>query len=155
MVQQVPAMSPTDADVDAYIAAVPHDVRRTDAEQLRDLMAEITGEPPVMWGASIIGFGAFHYTYESGREVVAPLAAFSPRGPHQVIYLVSGFDERYGPLLDQLGQHKTGTGCLYIKHLSEVDLDILRQLIDRSVRVGRGVDRQTGPVPSHAKRPTD
>jgi hypothetical protein len=134
-------MVPTSADVDAFLEAVPDENRRSDARALLELMRSVTGEPPVMWGPTIVGFGSYHYRYESGRTGDAPLAGFSPRKPNLVVYLVGGFEDRYPKLLEQLGPHKTGKACLYLKRLGDVDLDVLRQLIERSMRVGRGVDR--------------
>jgi Domain of unknown function (DU1801) len=134
-------MVPTSADVDAFIDAVPNENRRSDARQLCELMRSATGEPPVMWGPSIVGFGSYHYRYESGRTGDAPLAGFSPRKANLVVYLVGGFEDRYPKLLDKLGPHKTGKACLYLKRLGDVDLDVLRQLVERSMRVGRGVDK--------------
>src|SRR5262249_55773830 len=133
-------MVPTSADVAAFIDAVPNHQRRSDARQLCELMRTVTGEPPVMWGASIVGFGSYHYRYDSGRTGDAPLAGFSPRKANLVVYLVSGFEDRYPMLLDSLGPHRTGKSCLYLKRLGDVDLDVLRQLVERSMRVGRGVD---------------
>ena len=94
-----------------------------------------------MWGAGIVGFGVYRYRYASGREGDSPLAGFSPRRQHLVIYLIGGFESRYRPVLARLGPHQTGKGCLYIKRLDAVDRDALRELIDRSVRVRKGVDR--------------
>jgi len=105
------------------------------------MMREITGEPPTMWGTSIIGFGTYHYRYASGHEGDAPLASFSPRRRHLAIYLVGKFGDRYQSVLARLGPHKTGEGCLYLKRLDDVDHDALRELIDRSVRVRKGIDR--------------
>jgi hypothetical protein len=105
------------------------------------MMRDITGEPPAIWGASIVGFGAYHYQYASGREGDSPLAGFSPRRQHLVIYLIGGFESRHRAVLARLGPHKTGKGCLYIRRLDAVDRDALRDLIDRSVRVRKGVDR--------------
>ena len=136
-----PAMRPTDAPVEEFLACVPDEQRREDAHRLRAMMREITGEPPVMWGASIVGFGTYHYRYASGQEGNSPLASFSPRRQHLVIYLVGGFEDRYQPVLARLGPHQAGKGCLYIRRLDDVDHDALRELIDRSVRVHRGVDR--------------
>jgi hypothetical protein len=136
-----PAMRPTGAPVEEFLAGVPDGQRREDARRLCAMMAQITGGPPAMWGSSIIGFGAYHYRYASGRSGDAPLAGFSPRRQHLVIYLVGGFESRYQPALTRLGPHKTGKGCLYLKRLDDVDQDVLRELIDRSVRVHRGVDR--------------
>lgn len=147
-------MSPDDNPVDEFIAHVPNETRRSDANELVRIVSEATGETATMWGTSIIGFGAISYTYESGREVDAPMAGFAPRGPHQVIYLISNFAKRYGELLDKLGPHKLGVGCLYVKQLADIDVDVLTQLIDRSVRVSRAVDKQAGPIAGHGKRPT-
>jgi Domain of unknown function (DU1801) len=139
-----PAMRPTDASVEGHLAGVPDERRREDAGRLCAMMQEITGEPPAMWGTSIIGFGTYHYVYASGHEGDSPLAGFSPRRWHLVIYLVGEFEDRYRPVLARLGPHKTGKGCLYIKRLDDVDDVALRELIDRSVRVHRGIDRASG-----------
>ena len=104
-------------------------------------MTSVTGEPPVMWGSSIVGFGSYHYRNESGRTGDAPVAGFSPRKTNLVVYLVGGFEDRYPKLLERLGSHTTGKACLYLKRLADVDLDVLRQLVERSVRVARGVDK--------------
>jgi hypothetical protein len=140
-VKKAPAMRRTDAPVAAFLAQVPDERRRADAHRLCALMREITGEPPVMWGTSIVGFGSYHYRYASGREGDSALASFSPRSQHLVIYLVGEFEDRHRSALARLGPHKTGKGCLYIKRLDDVDTEALRELIDRSVRVRRGVDR--------------
>jgi Domain of unknown function (DU1801) len=132
---------PTGADVEAFLDAVPDERRRADARTLCALLADTTGEPPVLWGATIVGFGSYHYRYESGHEGTSALVGFSPRKPHLVLYLVGGFEDRHARLLARLGPHKTGKGCLYLKRLDDVDLDVLRELVDRSVRVKRGVDR--------------
>jgi hypothetical protein len=136
-----PAMRRTDAPVAGFLARVPDERRREDARRLCSMMQEITGEPPAMWGASIIGFGSYHYRYASGREGDSALASFSPRSQHLAIYLVGEFEERHRSVLARLGAHKTGRGCLYIKRLDDVDHDALRELIDRSVRVRKGIDR--------------
>ena len=136
-----PAMRRTGAPVEDFLAGVPDGPRREDARRLCALMAQITGEPPAMWGTSIIGFGAYHYRYASGRSGDSALASFSPRSQHLVIYLVGGFEGRHQPVLARLGPHKTGKGCLYLKRLDDVDQDALRELIDRSVRVRKGIDR--------------
>jgi len=104
-------------------------------------MREITSEPPAVWGTSIVGFGAYHYRYASGHEGDGPLAGFAPRRQHLVIYLIGGFESRHRRALARLGPHKIGKGCLYIRRLDAVDRDALRELIDRSGRVRKGVDR--------------
>ena len=123
------------------LAGVPDEQRREDSRRLCTMMQEITGEPPAMWGASIIGFGTYHYRYASGHEGDSALASFAPRRQHLAIYLVGEFESRYQSVLARLGPHKSGKGCLYIKRLDDVDRDALRELIDRSVRVRRGIDR--------------
>jgi hypothetical protein len=138
-VRKAAAMRPTDAPVAAFLARVPDERRRADARRLCALMQEITGEPPAMWGTSIVGFGSYHYRYASGHEGDSALASFSPRSQHLAIYLIGEFTGRHGSALARLGPHKTGKGCLYIKRLDDVDTDALRELIDRSVRVRKGV----------------
>ncbi len=134
MATKKPAMSPNDNSVDDFIEQVPNTTRRDDAVELVRIMSEVTGEPAVMWGKSIIGFGSISETYDSGREVEMPAAAFSPRGPHQVIYLVSNYEEQYGELLGKLGPYQVGVSCLYVKKLADVDLTVLTKLIDLSCR---------------------
>jgi hypothetical protein len=133
---------PSDESAEAFIAAVPDDRRRADAEKLSGLLREWTGEPAAMWGASIVGFGRYDYRYDSGHEGTAPLVGFSPRKAALVIYLVGGVEDRYPKLLEKLGPHTLGKGCLYVKRLDDVDHDTLRALVDRTVRVHRGVDRR-------------
>jgi hypothetical protein len=133
---------PSDESVEAFIAAVPSDVRREDAQKLCRLLAEWTGEPPVMWGTSVVGFGHYRYRYDSGHQGTAPLVGFSPRKPHLVVYLVGGVESRYPKLLEQLGPHKPGKGCLYLKRLDDADREVLRALVERTVRVHRGADRR-------------
>jgi Domain of unknown function (DU1801) len=133
--------SPTGADVDAFLDSVEDGRRREDARSLCALMQEVTGEPPVMWGSSIVGFGRYHYRYESGHEGDSPLAGFAPRKQHLVVYLIGDFEDRHKAIMARLGRVKTGKGCLYLKRLDHVDRDALRELIERSVRVRRGADR--------------
>ena len=135
------AMRRTDASVEEFLGQVPDDRRRDDARRLCAMMQEITGEPPAMWGSGIVGFGTYHYRYASGHEGDSALASFSPRRQHLVIYLVGEFGDRHQAALARLGPHQTGTGCLYVKRLADVDLDALRELIDRSVRIRRGINR--------------
>jgi len=135
------AMQRTDASVEEFLARVPGDQRREDARRLCAMMREITGEAPAMWGPSIIGFGAYHYRYASGHEGDSALASFSPRRQNLAVYLVGEFADRHRAALARLGPHKTGKGCLYISRLAAVDLDALRELIDRSVRIRKGIDR--------------
>ena len=136
-----PAMRRTGAPVEEFLARVPDEQQREDARRLCAMMTEVTSEPPAMWGTSIIGFGTCHYRYPSGREGDAALASFSPRRQFLAIYLIGGFADRHQSALARLGPHKTGKGCLYVKRLSQVDQDALRELIDRSARVRKGADR--------------
>src|SRR5699024_7691578 len=125
-------MQPTDVDPREFIATVDHAVRRADAERMLTIMVEVTGDEPVMWGPSIIGFSSYHYVYASGREGDAPAAGFSPRKAHLVVYLVGGIEERYPEQLAQLGPYKVGKACLYLKKFDDVDENVLRYLIKDS-----------------------
>ncbi|HZB33209.1 MAG TPA: DUF1801 domain-containing protein [Streptosporangiaceae bacterium] len=124
----------TGDDVGAFLRAIAVEQRRSDAYLLVDLMREVTGQPPVMWGTSIIGFGSRHYRYPSGREGDIAAVGFSPRKAQTVLYLTGGI-ELYDDLLARLGQHTTGKGCLYIKRVNQADPQALRDLIDRSYRM--------------------
>ena len=121
----------TDVPVEVFLDGVTHRVRRRDAQTLLALMERVTGETAYMWGPSIVGFGEYHYRYGSGREGDAPAAAFSPRKAAMTVYLVPGFAES-SPLLERLGPHTTGVGCLYLKDLADVDLDVLEALVRES-----------------------
>ncbi len=121
-----------DGDVEAFLNNVAHDKRRTDAFKMLDLMKEVTGEQPKMWGASIIGFGDYHYKYESGREGDWFLTGFSPRKQSLTLYITSGFAQ-YQELMAKLGKHKTGKGCLYINKLEDVDEAVLKTLVKKSI----------------------
>jgi hypothetical protein len=134
-------MRSAETSVESVLDALSDDGRRADARRLCALMQDITGEPPAMWGASIIGFGTYRYRYDSGHEGSSALASFAPRRDHLAIYLIGGYEERYPALLDRLGTHRSSKGCLYLKRLDDVDVDVLRDLIDRTVRVRRGVHR--------------
>lgn len=123
---------PTGASVDEFIAAVENERRRHDARAVLELMRAVTGEEPVMWGDSIVGFGQYHYEYDSGREGDWFLAGFAPRKSNLVVYIMSGFP-RHAELMQKLGKHRTGSSCLYISKLDDVDRDVLRDLVRRSV----------------------
>jgi len=118
--------------VSAFIAAVADRGRSADAKALVKLMESATGEKPKMWGPSIIGFGSYHYSYDSGREGDMPLLGFSPRKAATVLYNMSGFSDS-GALRAKLGKHMTGKGCLYIKKLADVDQKVLKTLVVKSV----------------------
>ncbi|WP_025620616.1 DUF1801 domain-containing protein [Salinispora cortesiana] len=133
--------APTGQPVDEFLATLPNEHRQGDARRLIALMREVTGEEPAMWGPSIVGFGRYHYRCASGGTGDSALACFSPRKQHLVVYLIGGFEERHASTLARLGPHKTGKSCLYLKRLDDVDLAVLRELVDRSARVRRGIDR--------------
>lgn len=120
-----------DPEVRALIESIEHPVRRRDAETLVELMGRVTGQPARIAYKGIIGFGTYHYRYDSGREGDAPGAGFAPRKPSTTIYLSDGVGT-HPELLERLGPHTSGVGCLYVKDLSKVDLDVLEQLVAAS-----------------------
>ena len=123
----------TEASVEDYLNAVENDSKRADSFAILELMREVTGEEPAMWGPSIIGFGDYHYKYASGREGDFFLVGFSPRKRNLTLYIMGGF-ESYDSLLSDLDKFKTGKSCLYINKLADVDLPTLRELIAQSVK---------------------
>ena len=122
--------------VPAFLDACTDDERRADAKALTRLMQKVTGDMPIMWGPSIVGFGSYHYIYESGREGDAPIVGFSPRKAANVLYGTTGFRGAEA-LLAKLGKHTTGKGCLYIKKLADVDVKVLEMLIEKAVSAAR------------------
>jgi hypothetical protein len=122
---------PNDQSVEAYLDNVTDEQRRQDSYAVLELMREVTGQEPTMWGDSIVGFGSYHYRYASGREGDWFLTGFSPRKQALTLYIMSGFGE-YEELLDKLGKYTTGKSCLYVKRLEDVDLPTLRELVRRS-----------------------
>lgn len=128
---------PNDGDVDALLAAIPDARRQADARAVCALMTELSGEPPVMWGDSLVGFGSYAYTYASGRSGEWFAVGFASRKQALTLYLMDGFTE-YEGLLAELGPHKTGKSCLHVKHLADVDEAVLRELITRSLKQVRG-----------------
>jgi hypothetical protein len=127
-----PKTKPTRASPSAFLERIPDETRRKDCKTLAQVMKRVTGAKPVMWGASIVGFGSYRFKYASGNEADWPVAGFSPRKSDLTIYVMSGF-AGHEALLRGLGKHKTGKACLYIKKLADVDLDVLEALIRRSV----------------------
>lgn len=123
---------PTDVSVESFLADVPDARKRADADRLIQIMTAITGGSPVMWGASIIGFGSYHYRYQSGHEGDAPLVGFSPRAKAHSLYLNCDLS-LYQDVLDRLGKHRMGKGCLYITRLPNVDEAVLEELIRASI----------------------
>ena len=122
-----PRTRPTDVPVDDFIAAVENPRRRADAEVVRAMLTEVTGEHPVMWGPSIVGYGSYR-----GPTGDWPIIGFSPRKAQLVLYIMRGFAD-FGDQLARLGKHKSGGGCLYISKLDDVDLDVLREMAAASV----------------------
>ena len=122
----------TKASVEDFLNAVEHAGKRRDGFTILEMMREVTGMEPAMWGPSIVGFGSYHYTYASGREGDFPVTGFSPRKQNLTLYIMPGFDA-YESLLSKLGKHTLGKSCLYIKKLADVDLEVLKELVAKSV----------------------
>lgn len=118
----------TSADVQKFLNGVKHEGKREDAKRICEMMQEVTGEAPTMWGPGIIGFGHYHYKYDSGREGDFLRTGLSPRAKNLTVYIIPGF-EPFGEILSRLGKHKTSSSCLYINKLADVDEDVLRELV--------------------------
>jgi len=116
----------------SFLEGVDGDERRKDCKAIAQLMKRVTGKPPVMWGPSIVGFGSYHYKYDSGHEGDSCVVGFSPRKTDLTLYLSSELPGREA-LLKKLGKHKSGRACVYVKKLADVDLEVLEELIRRSV----------------------
>jgi hypothetical protein len=114
--------------VDAFLDSVEPERKREEARQLDQLFQKVTGWRPRMWGPSMIGYGEYHYRYESGREGDFLATGFSPRKANLTVYIMPGYGD-YGPILERLGKHKLGRSCLYINTLADIDLDVLAELI--------------------------
>jgi len=123
---------PTTVSVTAFIDAIADETRRADANAIVRLMRHATGEKPKMWGPSIVGFGSYRYTHDSGRSGEMPVACFSPRKAATVLYQMTGFAES-AALLARLGKHTASGSCLHIKKLADVDQTVLEELISKSV----------------------
>lgn len=123
---------PSKASVKKFLDGVENERRREDCRAVVRMMEEITGEKPTMWGDSIVGFGSYHYKYASGREGDWMLVGVAPRKQSLTLYIMPGFD-RYQELMDKLGKYGTGSSCLYIKKLDDVDTDVLGDLVRESV----------------------
>jgi hypothetical protein len=132
------ATRPTAVDPAAFLAAVEHPTRRADGHVLAELMNEVTGETPRMWGPSIVGYGRYHYRYDSGREGDSLRIGFSPRKAALSLYGLQDA-EAAGPSLARLGKHRAGVGCLYVTKLADVDPAVLRELVELGWRHPRGV----------------
>jgi hypothetical protein len=128
-----PKTKPTEVSVDAFLNGVTDAQQREDAYRVVEIMQEITGEPPRMWGPTIVGFGVYHYVYASGHEGDTCLTGFSPRKGALTLYFTAGLEERFAAQLQKLGKAKASKGCLYIKKLADVDLGVLRDMIQANV----------------------
>ena len=137
---------PTAVSVDSFLETVS-DKRRQEARTLITIMREISGKEPQMWGPSIIGFGTKHYKYETGREGDMPQIAFSPRKASLTVYF-EGFDE-YADELAKLGKHKRSVSCLYINKLSDIELDVLHNMIERSYALAAETSAKPGTVDAY------
>ena len=121
----------TEASVTDFLNSLAEKKKKDDCIIVKNLMEEITREPAKMWGTSIVGFGNYHYKYESGREGDFLKIGFSPRAQNLTLYIMPGF-EKYENYMAQLGKYKTGKSCLYIKKIEDVDIEILKHLIKDS-----------------------
>lgn len=123
----------TRSSVKSFLESVPDERKRQDCFAVSEIMQDITGEQPAMWGKSMVGFGSYHYKYASGQEGDWPLVAFAPRKDSLTLYIMPGFKD-YGALLEKLGKHKKGMSCLYIKSLDDVHVPTLKTLVRQSVK---------------------
>jgi hypothetical protein len=132
-VAQTNQTAPTGDDVGAFVESIADETRRGEARVLIEMMREVTGQQPAMWGPSIVGFGSQHLKYASGRELDYFRIGFAPRKAQSVLYLGGGVDQ-YQDILPRLGRYSSGKGCLYLKKVADADPAALRELIDRSYR---------------------
>jgi hypothetical protein len=140
---------PTDASVEDYIASRANEQQRADCYELMALLQRVTQQSPTMWGPTIVGYGVYRYTYESGRTGDAPVAGFAIRGRELVVYVLAEDDEQKS-LLSKLGKHRMGKTCLYFKQLADLDTLVLEQLVAASVA---GVRRRYGWHDGETKSP--
>ncbi len=127
---------PTGEDVQAFLGTMTDETRRADCFRVLEMMKELSGQEPALWASSMVGFGTYHYRYESGREGESFVVGFSPRKQALTLYLMGDYPERE-ELISQLGKIKTGKGCLYINRLDQVNLPVLRQMISASLQYMR------------------
>ena len=123
---------PNEQSVEVFLNSVEDEKKRQDCFTILEIMKQVTKAEPQMWGTSMVGFGTYHYKYESGREGDWFVAGFSPRKQNLTLYIMAGFS-RYDELLSKLGKFKTGKSCLYIKKIEDLDLPTLKELITQSV----------------------
>jgi hypothetical protein len=148
-----PKTKPTEADVDSFLNGVADARQRADAFRVLEIMKEITGKPPRMWGPTMVGFGQYHYVYASGHEGDTFLTGFSPRKGALTLYFTGCLEERFADQLAKLGKVKTGKGCLYIKSLADVDLAVLREMIRANVAHLAALAKPTAePTPGKKSR---
>lgn len=121
-----------EGSIPEFLNGIENEERKKDCYKLLELLEKWTGESPKMWGNSMVGFGSYHYKYESGREGDWFLTGFSPRKQNLTMYITAGFDQ-YGEIMQELGKYKTGSSCLYVKKLSDIDLKKLQILVEKSV----------------------
>lgn len=131
MAQRTPAMRPTGEPV-AEVLDRAQGPRRSEVDDLVNLLSQVSGEQPVVWASRIVGFGEVTYRYESGHHGVMPVLAFSPAARQHTIYLTSDFEDRWPDLMTRLGRYRSGTACLYLTRLQGVDRDALRELLERT-----------------------
>jgi len=122
----------TKASVEGFLNKVPDDKKKADSYTVLEMMKRLSGKDPQMWGPSLVGFGSYHYKYESGREGDFFRVGFSPRKQALTVYIMPGF-ERFTELMDKLGKYKTGKSCLYIKKLEDVEMPVLEELVVKSL----------------------
>ncbi|MBL8076568.1 MAG: DUF1801 domain-containing protein [Anaerolineales bacterium] len=128
------------ASVEGFLNSVEDEQKRADCFEILKMMKQVTKETPRMWGASIVGFGSYHYKGASGREGDWMLTGFSPRKQNMTLYLMGGFD-LHKDLLKKLGKYKTSVGCLYIKKLDDVDKTVLKKLVTESVKTMKKLNK--------------
>ncbi|MFK7956047.1 MAG: DUF1801 domain-containing protein [Lysobacterales bacterium] len=141
-----------DVDPQAFVEAVEHPVRRKDGLELLGIMTDITGEKPRMWGPSIIGFGSYHYIYESGREGDWLATGFSPRKQALTLYIMGGFSD-HEALMERLGKYKTGRACLYINKLDDIHRPTLKKTDQKELRPHQEKVRSIGPKAAYRQQP--
>ena len=146
-----PKTKPTEVSVDSFLNGVADAQQRADALRVLEIMKEVTGKPPRMWGPTMVGFGEYHYVYASGHEGDTFLTGFSPRKGALTLYFMAGLEERFAAQLKKLGKVKTSKGCLYIKKLADVDLAVLREMIQANVVHLAGMPKSP-PKPAPAKK---
>lgn len=130
----------TEASVEDFLNKIKDEAIRQDCFEIARIMKQVTSADPKMWGSSIIGFGNLRLKYASGREIDWMLVGFSPRKANITLYL-PGYIEKHAALLNILGKYSTGKGCLYIKRLKDVDMEVLRELIAESVQTVKNMNQ--------------